>query len=280
MKSSISSQIKLDSSQLTVAFQKWGNGKEILIALHGWLDNSASFSLMGAFLPEKYTLYALDLPGHGHSEPLPPCADYTMVSGVQTLLDFAKTMGIRSFHLMGHSMGAGIATLAAGTVPKKIKSLTLIEGLGPLSSERKEFPKKILKNFKIKFRKLVTEKPEYKSQEEAALDRSQKSGLEIESSRLLAERGTVKKENGYFTWRTDTRLLVPTAHPLTEEDIFVFLEEIRSPCTLIVGSQSPLKDHPSFKERIKKVKGLDLRLLEGGHHVHMEVPESVIEALL
>ena len=269
----------LEASKLRITYKKWGKGKETIIALHGWLDNSASFDPMASFLSEDFTFYALDLIGHGHSEHLPHSANYTLAGSVEFLLDFAKTMNLDSFHLMGHSLGAGIAVLTAGVIPKRIKTLSLIEGVGPIASPKEEFPDRFLKHFKIKFRKLLTEKPLYKTKEEAALDRHKKSGLPLEASRLLAERGLENTEEGSFTWRTDPRLLAPTAHPFTEEEVHVFLKRITAPTKIILGSTSWLAEYKALEERIKAFKKASIITLEGGHHVHMERPEETFCSL-
>ena len=267
--------LTLSSCLLKIAFKKWNSGKEPIIALHGWLDNSSSFDLIAPHLDKNFSLYALDLTGHGHSDHLPLAADYTIACAVEHVLEFAKEMNFEKFHLVGHSMGAGIATLVAAVIPDAVKSLTLIEGLGPLSVEEEKLPEKLLHHFKIKFRKLLTEKPTYTSKEEAASDRTKKSGLPHRASRILAERGLKKLENDRFTWRTDSRLISPAAHPLTERNVRVFLKCITSPTLLILGSDSELKDYTSLKSRLQIMKTCEVLTLEGGHHIHMEKEEEV-----
>ena len=50
-------------------------GRPAVLALHGWLDNAASFVPMLPWL-SGLDLLLLDLPGHGHSSHLPPGAEY------------------------------------------------------------------------------------------------------------------------------------------------------------------------------------------------------------
>lgn len=86
-------------------------GRRVL-ALHGWLDNAASFVPLAAQLP-ALDLVALDLPGHGHSAHLPPGTQYNTPGAICHVLDVADALGWDRFTLLGHSMGAGIASLTA-----------------------------------------------------------------------------------------------------------------------------------------------------------------------
>ena len=90
-----------------------------VLALHGWLDNAASFVPLAAHL-DGIELVAVDLPGHGRSAHLPPGADYSFAAAVNTVLDIADALGWERFSLLGHSMGAGIASLVAAACPQRI----------------------------------------------------------------------------------------------------------------------------------------------------------------
>ena len=46
------------------------------LGLHGWLDNAATWQSLAPYLPENVRLVALDLPGHGQSDPLPQGVHY------------------------------------------------------------------------------------------------------------------------------------------------------------------------------------------------------------
>ncbi|MGH2582166.1 MAG: alpha/beta fold hydrolase [Anaerolineales bacterium] len=68
-------------------------------------------------------VFALDLPGHGHSggNPQPRIEGYT-----NELLAWIELMDLKRSALVGHSMGAAIALTAALLAPDKVQSLVLI----------------------------------------------------------------------------------------------------------------------------------------------------------
>ncbi len=58
------------SSGYKIAYQRWGAGNKIkVLCLHGWLDNSNSFALLGPHLAENedFEVVAVDHVGHGLS---------------------------------------------------------------------------------------------------------------------------------------------------------------------------------------------------------------------
>ena len=52
----------------------------ILLCLHGWLDNSASFQPLNQYLSDFHVI-AIDLPGHGLSDHKSPDAYYHLSIG-------------------------------------------------------------------------------------------------------------------------------------------------------------------------------------------------------
>ncbi|MEO5963462.1 MAG: alpha/beta fold hydrolase, partial [Thermomonas sp.] len=108
-----------------------GDGPRVL-ALHGWLDNAASFIPLAQHL-NGIDLVAIDQPGHGRSAHLPPGTDYSFVGAINAILDVADALGWDQFSLLGHSMGGGIGSLIAAACPDRIERLVAIEALGALA---------------------------------------------------------------------------------------------------------------------------------------------------
>ena len=87
-----------------------------VLALHGWLDNAASFVPLSAHLRD-IDLVALDMPGHGASAHLPLGADYLLLAFVRAAFAAADALGWERFALLGHSLGGVIASLMAAALP-------------------------------------------------------------------------------------------------------------------------------------------------------------------
>lgn len=62
----------------SIAFQQWGvEGAKRVLALHGWLDNSNTHSILGPYLANHgYHVVAMDFVGHGFSSHLPNGVSY------------------------------------------------------------------------------------------------------------------------------------------------------------------------------------------------------------
>lgn len=123
----------IETRYLRFAAKRWGdpNGLPVL-ALHGWLDNAASFDQLAPCLPQLQ-LVAIDLAGHGHSEHRPSGVKYHYVDYIDDVMAVADALGWERFALLGHSLGAGIACVVAGSFPERITHLMLLEGIGPMS---------------------------------------------------------------------------------------------------------------------------------------------------
>lgn len=99
-----------------------------VLALHGWLDNAASFTRLGQHLM-CCRVIAIDQRGHGMTDHLNrPYLIWDVVPDVIGILD---ALGRERAILLGRSMGAAVATLVASAYPDRIQAVWLVEGLKP-----------------------------------------------------------------------------------------------------------------------------------------------------
>ncbi|OCH97102.1 lipase [Legionella jamestowniensis] len=248
-----------------------------MLALHGWLDNANSFDLLAPYLEKHFHLLAIDLPGHGHSSHLPEGCYYHFSDGIFTTLEIINALQLRQVHLLGHSMGACLASLIAGVTPEKILSLVLIEGLGPFSKPEETCRDQMAQYITYTSRNEKNPKP-YPSLMQAAQARAKRGYLSLEHAQILCQRGT-REENGSIYWRHDRRLLTPTPLRMTEKQILSCLRNILAKTCLIWGQASSVFDDYDMDTRTNAVANLKTHRLPGGHHVHMEYPDAVARCL-
>ena len=132
--------LQTDELRFTVNDQQmvakcWGDpDAKPVLALHGWLDNAATFNRLAPLLTDVRFI-SLDLMGHGLSAHRPASMPYYIWDNVQDLIVVADQLQLDTFTLLGHSMGASIATLFAGAFPQRVDKLVLIEGVAPMVTE-------------------------------------------------------------------------------------------------------------------------------------------------
>ncbi|TQM44530.1 alpha/beta fold hydrolase [Pseudonocardia cypriaca] len=107
-----------DVDGVTMHYVTGGTG-EPLVLLHGWPQSWYAWRGIMPALAERYTVYALDLPGLGDSEGAPPGYDKaTLARFVHGLL--ADELGLRAVNLVGHDLGAGVGFQYAAQYPHEV----------------------------------------------------------------------------------------------------------------------------------------------------------------
>jgi pyruvate dehydrogenase E2 component (dihydrolipoamide acetyltransferase) len=104
-----------------------------VVFVHGYGGDKNSWLFVQEPISADRATYALDLPGHGASTK--DVGDGSVTTLALSLLGFLNELGLSRVHLVGHSMGAAVATAAAANPAAlgNVASLTLIApaGYGP-----------------------------------------------------------------------------------------------------------------------------------------------------
>ena len=272
-------ELEIQTSTLRLVAKCWGKPEGLpVLALHGWLDNAATFDHLAPFLPE-FRLVSLDLPGHGFSDHRPSGTSYHFTDMVVDVLEVAEVLKWDHFSLLGHSMGAGIASYLAGTIPEKIKYLMLIEGLGSIVQAPEEMPENLREATNQWLRRSDKKLPLYPNMETAIKVRHNSGSIAVSSVRTLVARG-LRIVDGGFTWRSDPSLKIRSRHYLIKEQACAFLQKISAP-VLLIEAKNEKKDqwNELMQELIPHVKNLQHRIITGDHHLHLDNPESVADVI-
>lgn len=265
-------EIRLSLPHIEVAAHLYGpNDGQPVIALHGWLDNAATFSRLAPLL-EGVRIVALDLPGHGHSGHRPPGAAYNIWDYAYDVLETAAQFGWQRFSLLGHSMGAIASVLLAGAMPDRIERLALIDGVIPYTGEADTAPEKLGESLQALLAVNDKRKPVYDTFEQAVAARMKGVGaVSYEAAERLAERGLMPVPGGY-TWRTDARLMLPSPMRLSRAHALAFVRAVRCPVSLVLAEQGLMTGKGMVE--LSQTLPFAQHRLPGGHHLHLDSDEG------
>jgi len=263
-------EVRLNLGHIELAAHLWGPEDGLpVIALHGWLDNANSFARLAPKL-EGLRIVALDLAGHGHSNHRPAGAGYTLADYVFDVLQVAEQLGWQRFALLGHSLGAIISVMLAGSLPERVTHLALIDGLVPLTGEADSAAERMGAALRAQLALPDKRKPVYPDQERAIQARMKGMvAVSREAAELLAQRGLMPVPGGY-TWRSDSRLTLPSPTRLTFAQAMVFVHNVGCPAQLIVAADGMLAKKRAEYESLP----FQVESLAGGHHLHLDDEEG------
>ncbi|MEE9345165.1 MAG: alpha/beta hydrolase [Methylococcales bacterium] len=247
-----------------------------MLALHGWLDNAMSFSpIAHSLIQVTPDFMAVDLPGHGRSDHREQGNHYHFVDYVFDVLECVAQLGWNRFVLIGHSMGAGIASLIAAVAPELVSHLILIDGIGPLSSHAGGVTDQLEKSIRSYQRMTPRLKQMTYPNWDALIKRRAKIGnINHKAAELLVKRNA-KQDDGEIIWLADRRLNCLSPIYMAEQQVLSFLSRIEATTLLVKAKQGLLNQRATTLERITAVSKLEVVELSGGHHLHMENPEQV-----
>jgi pimeloyl-ACP methyl ester carboxylesterase len=107
----------------------WTGSEPAVLFLHGLTGVAEVWGPTVAALGEAApTSYAMDQRGHGHSAK--PANGYAIADFVRDLAELVAALGLDQPHLVGHSMGARVAMVAASRRPELFRSVAIVD-IGP-----------------------------------------------------------------------------------------------------------------------------------------------------
>ena len=141
----------MDKQEVLVNGEPWvyleansDEGKPVVLMLHGFAAEKDNWVRMARGL-DGYHVIAPDLPGHGEST-YDTNAYYGFDKQSLRLAEFVQALGLKKFHIIGNSMGGGIAGLYTYRNPAKVISLGLLDAVGFYGDESSDVEKILEKN--------------------------------------------------------------------------------------------------------------------------------------
>lgn len=273
-------EIVVDLPHIRLAGLRFGQGKRVLFALHGWLDNAMSFApLADALAEDDVSIIALDFAGHGHSAHRPRASGYHFSDYLRDVILAADYLGIERLDLLCHSMGAAVATLLAGAFPERVARLVCIELYG-VAMVSDDTPLPLFFRENLMQLDYMQARPEKVYEDYDALIRARLSAGDMrpENAALLLSRNTSKGYEGY-RFLSDRRLRIWQPSLLSEAQMMSFIEAIRAPVLVIEGEQGYTPHWAFLPARYAATRDIQVERLSGGHHLHMDNPLAVAKCL-
>lgn len=267
-----SKEVTFDLQGTRLAGKFWHNSNNTsphrIIALHGWLDNAASFDFIAPHIHNAEVL-ALDLSGHGCSDHRGYLGAYNIWQDLIEILMVANRMEWKTFSVMGHSRGSVIAMLLSGCFPERVVSNVMIEWVLPEFSESVNVPQQIAKSISSSLLLHRRARNYYDTKDAAVLARVHgKFSVLQEAALALAQRGVHYEEGGYF-WSSDPKLLAPSEIKLSQVDAQECINAFAKKSLVILGDKGLLAPHVNHIEWVRDNPKLAIHFVPGDHHLHM-----------
>lgn len=273
-------EFSLPISELTLRGTMWPssqNPTRRTLCLHGWLDNSQSFAPLAQALP-KASLIALDLPGHGHSDHLPPAAHYHIRPMLGYLIELIETQEWQDLDLIGHCIGGVLCLLLAAALPERIRRVITLDTTHPELATPEALCDSTIGHYRSRLNRRYESHPVYNDAKQVSQLRRAGSDMLYTTAAKLTARDLCEIERG-VTLRSDPRLRRPFYTCFTEELYLAYLRRIQAPVLWIAAEREPPAGESKNQQSAQAIHQICIQRIAGGHYVHMENVEPVARVI-
>jgi len=270
------------SQRLRLHYVDYGSpGAPLLVLVHGGRDHARSWDFVAAPLRERYHVVAPDLRGHGDSA-WAVGSQYAMPDYLLDLNQLLRHIGERPVVLVGHSLGGAIVLQYAGTYPDRVSRVVAIEGLGPPPAMILDKPVEERLDEWIRTMELLASRQprRYASLTEAgARMREANPRLSAEMASHLTVHGTMRMEDGTYTWKFDNYVRAWGPNRYDREAVQRLWSRISCPVLLVRGAES-WAENPVSDGRTAYFADYRYVEFEGaGHWVHHDQLDGFLAEL-
>ena len=128
------SMFKAKGDGITIQLAEWPGAEKVILCIHGLSANCRWWDIVSAGLAPQYRVLAMDIRGRGLSDK--PTTGYSLAHHGRDILSILNDLSLQRVVLMGHSLGAFIASAFTAQHPDRVEKLILVDGGGQLSPEQ------------------------------------------------------------------------------------------------------------------------------------------------
>lgn len=253
---------------------EWGEpNAPLLVYLHGWADTGSTVQFVVDELAAEWHVVAPDWRGFGRS--LCNCSSYWFpdyIADLHELLEvYSPTDCVR---LVGHSMGANVGSLYAGTMPERVRAFVNVEGFGLADSNPDDAPGRY--RAWIESAATAPDFSRYANFEALAARIKKRHPAMSDAEALFVAREWAREEtNGDIRLRADPLHKLPNPVLYRRAEAVACCKAVTAKTLLVMGDASSFTGH--FDDAAKHMlPGGESVVIEGaGHMLHFEAPRAL-----
>ncbi len=259
------------------AINEWGDASApLLIYLHGWGDTGSTFQFVVDQLSDDWHVVAPDWRGFGRTRC--SCSSYWFPD---YLADLNELLAIYSpnepARLVGHSMGANVGALYAGTMPERVSAYVNIEGFGLTDSDATDAPARYRD-----WLQAMDEGPRFGTYPDfaalAARVRSRSPRMSEAAAEFVArEWGYL--DDGVIRIRADPRHKLPNPVLYRRDEARACWAATTAEVLVVTGTHSNLARHVGTEADAMYPDAARETIADAGHMLHFEASQSLADAI-
>ena len=257
---------------------EWGDpGSPLLVYLHGWADTGTTFQFVIDALAKEWFVVAPDWRGFGRTDFRAEAywfPDY-LADLHELLNNYSRNDAVR---LVGHSMGANIASLYAGAMPERIRSVINVEGFGLKDSDPNEAPHRYRDwieagQTQLKFSEFAN----FTALAKRIAKRSPAMGAA--KAEFVAREWAQKDDDNVIRLRADTAHKLPNAVLYRRAEAAACWRNISAELLLVSGDKSPFAELFDSAATLPFPKSHSEVIEGAGHMIHFEAAAELAQVV-
>ena len=268
--------------ELRYHIRRWGDAAAPkVVLLHGFLDVSATWQPVAEGLLPRFQVLAPDLRGFGHTEwPQDGYWFQDYVGDLEAIVDHYSPR--EPVLLVGHSMGAQIASLFAGLRPDRVKKLACLDGLFLPDMEPALAPKRF-RRWLDELKALPQQKTYASFAELAGRIRKQHPDLPAERAGFVARCWGREDGHGRIALCADPKHRLAGPGLYRNEESMAIWREITAPTLFVDAGRSQFRKAITPEETARRRACFrDHRVAvveQGTHMLHFSAPAETARAI-
>lgn len=251
-------RMKLKAGELSFNVLDSGSGEPTLVFLHYWGGSARTWNGVTERLSADVRCIAYDQRGWGRSDA--PAQGYTLRDLAHDTNEIVRALGLKSFVLVGHSMGGKISQFLASQRPTGLEKLILVAPAAPTPQNIPDFAKE-------------AQLHAYDNRENALRT------IEFLTAQPPPEEVREQILSDNFAFTPQAKLAWPTV--IAYEDISPDVGKIAVPTLVLAGDQDRQDQVEQHKRDVlPRIPGAQLQIISDcGHLMPIDQPAKLADAI-